>query len=88
MDGGWTVTLMMGFGLLFTIALIGVVVWLVSNQGRANLGLGNQQVQAGSPVAPAPVAQGDHAQEIVRARYARGEIDAAEYDALMAGLRN
>lgn len=63
------------FWLIFWVAIIALVVWLVirlfSNQRGENR----------------PEAQGDSAEHILRERFARGEIDAEEYEHSLGVLR-
>ena len=76
--GGWTV-MIMGLGLLI---LVGLIVWFVMMQGRS---LHTGAPSHGTPVYTSTPRQ-DTALAIVRERYARGEIDQAEYEHLIAGL--
>ena len=79
---GWMVTGMMGFGFLFTILLFGGIAWLLLSQRD------RMQMVAAGYAAPAPTARvTDRAADIVRERYARGEIDTDTYQSLMADLR-
>ncbi len=65
---GWPGFLMMGFGGLLWLALLGLGIW-------ALVRLLSNRSPAGSP----PVS-GPSAMEILRQRYARGEIDDEEYE--------
>ncbi len=65
---------MMFGGLLFLALLIGLVAWLATS-GRRSL-VGSQ-----------PASDNSMALEIVKQRYARGEIDGDEYRRLLADLR-
>lgn len=84
----WTVLPIMGFGLLL---VIGLVVWFLLTQRHepAHVTTASQapaqQVPGPQAYAPAPVT--DPAEEIVRDRFARGEIDSDEYTRLIATLR-
>jgi len=62
---------MMGIGMLFWIAVLAVVVWLI--------------VRTTGPRAAEP--RGDSAEEVLRRRFAAGEIDAEEYDRRLELLR-
>lgn len=55
---------MMGIGLLFWLVLLGLAVWLIV---RA---IGRERVEP----------RGEAAEEILRRRFAAGEIDAEEYE--------
>ncbi len=72
---GWPMMLWMGLGWIFWLAVIGLVVWLIvralDRRGTAD---GNQ--------APSELS----AQETLRQRYARGEIDAATYEQMRERL--
>lgn len=63
--------LMMGFGMLIWVALIALVVWLVI---RA---VGPRQAAGGS----------ESAEELLRRRFASGEIDTEEYQSRLEALR-
>lgn len=67
-----------GLGMLLWIAVIALIVWAVIRliQGRAESGGGSSR--QGCP---------DSAEETLRQRYARGEIDAEEYENSLATLR-
>ncbi len=67
----WPGILMMSLGSIVVIVLIGVLVWALVNRQRTNT---TQQ---------APVLS---AMEILRQRYARGEIDAATFERMRAPL--
>lgn len=62
---------MMGIGLLFWLVLLGLAVWLV---GRAT---GRERAEP----------RGEAAEEILRRRFASGEIDAEEYERRLEVLR-
>jgi putative membrane protein len=69
--GGWS---MMG---IIWLVIIGLIVWLVISVVRSN-----------SHSATSSYARGDiEALEILKTRYARGEIDKAEYEEKLKGLR-
>ena len=69
--GGWS---MMG---IIWLVIIGLIVWLVISFTRSN-----------SRSATSSHAEGDFkALEILKTRYARGEIDKAEYEEKLKGLR-
>src|SRR5215204_3070155 len=71
MDGGWGIFGIMGtlVPLLFFGGLIAVIVWAVVRITANRQGGGTE-----------PRAGGDSAEEALRQRFARGEIDAEEYD--------
>lgn len=86
LGSGWMVTGMMGLGLILTVLLIAGIVWLLASQrDRLQQTYAPQLGYAQGSVAPS--ATGNHPLEIVRARFARGEIDREEYDRLIAALR-
>ncbi|MEO6579464.1 MAG: SHOCT domain-containing protein [Candidatus Limnocylindria bacterium] len=62
---------MMGIGMLFWLVLLGLAVWLV--------------VRATGRERSEPLAEG--AEEILRRRFAAGEIDAEEYERRLEVLR-
>lgn len=80
--------LFMGFGLL---VVVGLLVWLFVSQRHAHVAPAtHQQMYAGTP-APPPVAAStavDGAEAIARERLARGEIDAEEFQRVVAALRS
>lgn len=61
---------LMGFGGLFFLLLIGLLVWALAR------GFG-----------PGAVSSPGSAEDILKERYARGEIDREEYDRRLADLR-
>lgn len=63
--------LMMGFGMLIWVALIALVVWLVVRAGGQRPGAGGSE----------------SAEELLRRRYASGEIDTEEYQSRLEALR-
>ena len=63
------------FGLLFLVAIIALIVWLVMRL------LPNQ------PGRNRPEAREDSAEQILRERFARGEVDAEEYEHSLEILR-
>jgi uncharacterized membrane protein len=67
--GGWTHPWLGLVIWLVFIAAIGVAVWALLRPGH--------WAQVGAPAAPDP--SGDNAMEILRARFAHGEIDADEF---------
>ena len=88
---GWMVILMMGIGLLFVFALIAWVVWMQRGAlGLSGMQFGGQQTMPGGRVGESPMASSptEAAEQIARNRYASGEIDAVEYEALMKTLKN
>jgi len=72
-DFGWGWLLLMGFGMVLWIALLVVLVWALI-----------RWLQRKTTVAPpqegAPPVGGPSALEILRQRYARGEIDRATFE--------
>ncbi|MEJ2485412.1 MAG: SHOCT domain-containing protein [Anaerolineales bacterium] len=71
--GGWGV-LLFGFG-FFALLLIGLIIFVVwaVRQGKAN------QAQDGSQSTP---------EQILKVRYARGEITRKEYQSMMADIND
>lgn len=63
--------LMMGIGMLIWVALIALVVWLVIRAGGQRPGTGGSE----------------SAEELLRRRYASGEIDTEEYQSRLEALR-
>ena len=78
MDGGWGVLGILGLlvGLLFLSGLLAVIVWAVVRISANRQG-GGADARAG----------GNSAEEILRQRFARGEIDAGEYEGRYRILR-
>lgn len=76
---GWPAMLWMVLSSLFWLVLIGIAVWAlvrwVSHQTRT----GPDHPVDGPPIGPS-------AEEILRQRYARGEIDAATYEQMRERL--
>lgn len=71
----WPMVLWMGIGALFLLAVLGLIVWVIARL------LGNR----GTFSQPGPLAA-PSAQEILRQRYARGEIDATTYEQMRERL--
>lgn len=71
-DGGWW---MVGFMFFLGLALVAVIVWAIVATTRSH----NPPSQATAPSAIASAPGGTSAREILDRRFARGEIDAAEY---------
>ncbi len=73
---------MMGFGGIFGILLIGVIVWVViqfMNKNRSsNPFTSNRQEQS---------ADKENALEILKKRYARGEINQEEYERMKKSVK-
>lgn len=68
---GWGMMLLMT---LFWVAVIALVVWLIVRLTRGD-------------GAPGGGARGDRAEEILRERYARGEIDRETFERMLDELR-
>lgn len=79
--------IVMGLGL---IVIVGLIIWLVVAQGRPAAGATPHATYTGTPVPPpaAPPLAPDPAETILRERLARGEIDAEEFQRVLAALRN
>lgn len=74
--------MMMGFGgfglivmILFQVAVIAGVVWLVRTVGGSNIQI------------PGQMQSGTNAREILDQRFARGELDREEYQAMKKDLQ-
>lgn len=80
----WTVLPIMGLGLLL---VAGLVVWFLVTQNRIPAE-SSHTPHAPAQQAYAPTPTVDPAEEIVRDRFARGEIDSDEYARLIATLRS
>lgn len=67
-DGGWGMGWGMGFGWLFWLLIIGLVIWGIKalSENRSH---------------SEPRSSSDRALEILKERYARGEIDKEEFEA-------
>ena len=76
---GWGGMLWMGLGGLFWLILLGLAIWLLVRWIT-------RQQSAGRPLPPAPPANPPSAMEILRQRYARGEIDEATFARMRANL--
>lgn len=74
---GWPGMLWMGLGGLLWLALLGLAIWAIVR-------LVGSRMSTSAPPAPAAPA----AEEILRQRFARGEIDAATYDQMRERLRS
>ena len=75
MMGGWGMgwfggTIMIIFWILILVALVLFIKWLVQNTGRNHAGLD----------------RGNRALEILKERYARGEIDKVEFETMKLNL--
>ena len=87
---GWMVMPMMGIGLLLIVGLIAWLIW--SQRGSLSLDgpqIGGQQTMPGGHFGNSPMASSsaEPVEQIARRRYARGEIDAIEYQTIVATLR-
>lgn len=80
MDFGYDYTPFMGFGFIFMILFWGLVIWgfvaFVQWVARQN---GGTRTKSG---------EGKSAVEILKERYAKGEIDKNEFDAKMKDLKD
>jgi uncharacterized membrane protein len=72
--------MMCGFFIIFWVAIAALLVWIVLRE-RAGA---RQRI---SSVFAAPQARMDPAEEILRGRLARGEIDAGEYERALKVLK-
>ena len=73
---------MMGGGLILTLLVLGLVVWAIIKffpDWQDRLGLNNRREDS---------SRDDSAEETLRQRFARGEIDAEEYERSLEVLRN
>lgn len=75
--GWWPGVLMMGLGMVFWLALLGVAVWAVARWAGPRA----QHRDDHAPLA------NKTALDILRERYARGEIDAATFDEMRERLK-
>ena len=77
-EWGWPMALWMGIGSILWIVALGLLIWALVHwlSRRAPVG--------GAP--PMPPMQGPSALEILRQRYARGEIDATTYEQMRERL--
>lgn len=66
MAGGWGELLFLGFGLIFLVGLVLLVIWIVRSMNAPGRGPGEKP--------------GDDACAIARTRYARGEITKEQYE--------
>ena len=74
-NGDWgTMLLIMALNAVIWIALIGLLIWAVS------------RLFTNRGVLTKPLDRGPSAEEILRQRYARGEIDAATFDEMRRRL--
>ncbi|MFW6078537.1 MAG: SHOCT domain-containing protein [Gemmatimonadota bacterium] len=73
MNGSWAWGMML-FMTLFWVAVIALVVWLIVRLTRGGGAAGG-------------AARGDRAEEILRERYARGEIDRESFERMLDDLR-
>ena len=71
--GAWWGTGMMLFWLVPIAGVVGLLVWLF---------------RGGTPAAAGPTGSGMRAEEILKERYARGEITREEYDQMRRDLRD
>lgn len=87
---GWTAITVMGIG---SLLVVGLIAWFLYTQ-RSSLGLGGpqthrSQVMTGAPfgVAQPSSSPSEAVEQIARRRYANGEINTAEYKAIMMTLK-
>jgi uncharacterized membrane protein len=76
---GWMVMAMMGLGFLL---VVGVLAWLLYEQRDKLAGI------SGTTVSGMGTPRSDSAEDIARGRYARGEIDQAQYEDIMKTLHS
>lgn len=79
-DPGWGGWLVMSFGMVLSLALLGVLVW-------ALIRWLNGRVTPPAERAPMMPPSGPSALEILQQRYARGEIDDATYEQMRERLQ-
>lgn len=81
---GWPAMLWMGFGGILWLVVLGLLVWALVRWlgGRS----GTSSYPPVQPMQPAQPMQGPSAMEILRQRYARGEIDATTYEQMRERL--
>ncbi|TLM97682.1 MAG: hypothetical protein FDZ75_04025 [Actinobacteria bacterium] len=82
----------MFFGLLFVVGVVVLIVMLAKpgafgHHGAVAVSAGPVPQAPSVPLASTPV-RFDPAEEIVRERFARGEIDNVEFDRIIAALRS
>ncbi len=80
-EWGWPMFLWMGLGSILWIVALGLLIWALVHW----LG-GRARTSNFSPMQGPPVMQGPSAMEILRQRYARGEIDATTYEQMRERL--
>jgi uncharacterized membrane protein len=78
---GWMVMAMMGLGFLL---IVGLGAWLLYEQRDKLAGISGNAVAGMSR----PHMGADSAEDIARGRYARGEIDQARFEDIIATLRH
>lgn len=78
-DPGWGGWLMMVFGNILWIALLAILVWAVIRWFE-------RKASIPGPQGPGVPTSGPSAMEILRQRYARGEIDAATFEQMRERL--
>jgi len=81
-EWGWPMALWMGIGSILWIVALGLLIWALVHwlSGRARTNRFDYQYPPTQPV------QGPSALEILRQRYARGEIDATTYEQMRERL--
>ncbi len=70
------------FFLLFWVVVIGLIVWAITAWSRSSA----RRSAVGSELTAAPPASADRALDILRERYARGEITKEQYDEMRRDL--
>jgi putative membrane protein len=83
LGSGWTLLLL---GFLF-MATVGLLIWLASTRTSSSASPAMGTGHGSFPANPRTAVPSDHAESIVRERYARGEIDQTEYERLLGALR-
>jgi putative membrane protein len=83
LGSGWTLLIL---GFMFMVA-VGLLLWFASTRTSSSASPAMGTGQGSFATDPHVAVPSDNAESIVRERYARGEIDQAEYERLLGGLR-